>query len=107
LFHGASAITLVHGRSAGDRWQIGGNSVIVPARRHGQGFLDRRRDPLVGSVAGVDFLDLHVLAGAGDRDRTGMTSLEGWGSTIELHPHEGRAIARPETNPVIARFVLA
>ena len=25
-------------------------------------------------------------SGAGDRDRTGMTSLEGWGSTIELHP---------------------
>lgn len=24
--------------------------------------------------------------GAGDRDRTGMTSLEGWGSAIELHP---------------------
>ena len=24
--------------------------------------------------------------GAGDRDRTGTTSLEGWGSTIELHP---------------------
>ena len=30
--------------------------------------------------------DLQVLAGAGDRDRTGMTSLEGWGSTIELRP---------------------
>lgn len=26
--------------------------------------------------------------GAGDRDRTGMTSLEGWGSTIELHPRD-------------------
>ena len=26
---------------------------------------------------------------AGDRDRTGMTSLEGWGSTIELRPHDG------------------
>ena len=25
-------------------------------------------------------------SGAGDRDRTGMASLEGWGSTIELHP---------------------
>ena len=24
--------------------------------------------------------------GAGDRERTGMASLEGWGSTIELHP---------------------
>ena len=28
------------------------------------------------------------IAGAGDRDRTGMASLEGWGSTIELHPRE-------------------
>ena len=27
--------------------------------------------------------------GAGDRDRTGMASLEGWGSTIELHPQGG------------------
>ena len=26
------------------------------------------------------------MLGAGDRDRTGMASLEGWGSTIELHP---------------------
>ena len=26
--------------------------------------------------------------GAGDRDRTGMASLEGWGSTIELHPRD-------------------
>ena len=26
---------------------------------------------------------------AGDRDRTGMTSLEGWGSTIELRPRDG------------------
>lgn|GEM_PF-4014202 len=28
-----------------------------------------------------------INLGAGDRDRTGMASLEGWGSTIELHPH--------------------
>jgi DNA-directed RNA polymerase specialized sigma24 family protein len=36
--------------------------------------------------------------GAGDRDRTGMTSLEGWGSAIELHPrdHE-RATRGPST----------
>ena len=26
-------------------------------------------------------------AGAGDGNRTHTTSLEGWGSTIELHPH--------------------
>ncbi len=27
-----------------------------------------------------------VVPGAGDGDRTHTTSLEGWGSTIELHP---------------------
>ena len=27
---------------------------------------------------------------AGDGNRTRMTSLEGWGSTIELHPRDGR-----------------
>jgi hypothetical protein len=30
------------------------------------------------------------MRGAGDRDRTGMASLEGWGSTIELRPHAPR-----------------
>jgi hypothetical protein len=33
--------------------------------------------------------DLGFWFGAGDRDRTGMTSLEGWGSTIELRPRGG------------------
>lgn len=28
-----------------------------------------------------------ITLGAGDGDRTHTTSLEGWGSTIELHPH--------------------
>ena len=27
--------------------------------------------------------------GAGEGNRTLATSLEGWGSTIELHPHKG------------------
>ena len=31
-------------------------------------------------------IDLAFWCGAGDRDRTGTTSLEGWSSTIELHP---------------------
>jgi hypothetical protein len=31
---------------------------------------------------------------AGDRDRTGMTSLEGWGSTIELRPRDGGCTSR-------------
>jgi hypothetical protein len=31
-----------------------------------------------------------LQAGAGDGNRTHVTSLEGWSSTIELHPHNGR-----------------
>ena len=30
-----------------------------------------------------------LCAGAGDGNRTHVTSLEGWSSTIELHPHSG------------------
>jgi hypothetical protein len=33
--------------------------------------------------------DLEVLGGAGDGNRTRMTSLEGWGSAIELRPRYG------------------
>ncbi len=29
--------------------------------------------------------------GAGEGNRTLVTSLEGWRSTIELHPHSGRS----------------
>ena len=32
---------------------------------------------------------IHWLWRAGDGNRTRMTSLEGWGSAIELHPHAG------------------
>ena len=31
-----------------------------------------------------------LFAGAGDGNRTHVTSLEGWSSTIELHPHVER-----------------
>ena len=42
--------------------------------------------------------DAQECSGAGDRDRTGMASLEGWGSTIELHPRvvQGNSSARSE-----------
>ena len=30
----------------------------------------------------------HLRIGAGDGNRTHVTSLEGWGSTIELHPQD-------------------
>ena len=32
-------------------------------------------------------LQAQMQSGAGDGNRTHATSLEGWGSTIELHPH--------------------
>ena len=34
-------------------------------------------------------------SGAGDENRTRTTSLEGWGSTIELHPREAGSCYRP------------
>ena len=34
--------------------------------------------------------DLRFLVGAGEGNRTLMTSLEGWGSAIELRPHVRR-----------------
>src|SRR4051812_13463121 len=37
------------------------------------------------------------MGGAGDRDRTGMASLEGWGSTIELHPRNWREVIDPSS----------
>ena len=44
---------------------------------------------------------LKELFGAGDGNRTHVTSLEGWSSTIELHPHRsGRNSngGRPDVN---------
>jgi hypothetical protein len=45
---------------------------------------------------------------AGDRDRTGMASLEGWGSTIELHPR-GAPLSkqRKPVRIVVARSLMA
>ena len=37
-----------------------------------------------------DLSSRSVASGAGDGNRTRMTSLEGWGSTIELHPQSPR-----------------
>ena len=35
-----------------------------------------------------------MMYGAGDGNRTHATSLEGWNSTIELHPHVGVRMQR-------------
>ena len=40
--------------------------------------------------------------GAGDGNRTHTTSLEGWGSTIELHPH---ILATKNIIPIFRRIV--
>ena len=59
--------------------------------------------PQVGAVT----LTCGLSCGAGDRDRTGMASLEGWGSTIELHPHERppseRVLRGVSLMPAVAR----
>src|SRR5207302_5072918 len=43
--------------------------------------------------------DRRSYARAGDRDRTGMTSLEGWDSAIELHPRSRSRYPRGAGNP--------
>jgi hypothetical protein len=42
-------------------------------------------------VIGDHEADLRWNIGAGEGNRTLMTSLEGWGSTIELRPRSGKA----------------
>jgi hypothetical protein len=41
---------------------------------------------IVARRLGGTWLDLGFLVGAGEGNRTLMTSLEGWGSAIELRP---------------------
>jgi hypothetical protein len=53
--------------------------------------LSRPGSEVIKGAPGDSSSELVVLGGAGDRDRTGMTSLEGWGSTIELRPRSGLA----------------
>ena len=45
-------------------------------------------------AAGIPRSDQPLCRGAGDGNRTRMTSLEGWSSTIELHPREGTPSVR-------------
>ena len=46
----------------------------------------------------------HFTNGAGDGNRTHVTSLEGWGSTIELHPRINQWSWREELNPQPADY---
>ena len=45
--------------------------------------------------------------GAGDGNRTHATSLEGWDSTIELHPHGRRILSRQLRHNSIIPAVLS
>ena len=47
----------------------------------------RTRDLHLGKVALYQLSYYRAEAGAGDGNRTHVDSLEGWNSTIELHPH--------------------
>ena len=45
-----------------------------------------------------------ISIGAGDGNRTHVISLEGWSSTIELHPHNNKWSWREELNPQPADY---
>ena len=47
----------------------------------------------------IESLELAILGGAGDGNRNRMTSLEGWGSTIELRPRSGSRRRLQHTGP--------
>ncbi len=51
---------------------------------------------LIGTGGNVGDQVAAVRRRAGDGNRTRTTSLEDWGSTIELHPHAGRPYALGE-----------
>jgi hypothetical protein len=54
---------------------------------------DERR-PCKAGGRGTQGRDLDLCIGAGEENRTLMTSLEGWGSTIELRPRSDGALCR-------------
>ena len=56
--------------------------------RQGIGAVDetRTRDLHLGKVALYQLSYYRMCVGAGDGNRTHVASLEGWNSTIELHP---------------------
>src|SRR5271154_7240113 len=65
------------------------------------GFGDRRSSqlsyaPILTSTnrRSTRWRGLCQVFGAGDGNRTRTTSLEGWDSTVELHPHPGDAYER-------------
>ena len=54
----------------------------------------RTRDLHLGKVALYQLSYYRAEAGAGDGNRTHVASLEGWNSTIELHPQTFNGMER-------------
>ncbi len=52
------------------------------------------RSPRTAGGEGTQARDLGLCIGAGEGNRTLMTSLEGWGSAIELRPRSDCALCR-------------
>jgi hypothetical protein len=61
----------------------------MKAQWHVYGTAGRQRRSWQSPGQGSCFPELGFLVGAGEGNRTLMTSLEGWGSTIELRPRGG------------------
>ena len=60
-----------------------------------------RRAVLYPAELLVHILFINRIIGAGDGNRTHATSLEGWGSTIELHPHNNNHFCKTHYNNII------
>ncbi len=52
------------------------------------------------TAGGVHCINIDDFRGAGDGNRTHVTSLEGWSSAIELHPHESGAVDEIRTRDI-------
>ena len=90
-----SAATRTTGRTARP-------GVLVPAgSRHINGTEDQLRRAGDQATGKETSPDLRGYGGAGDGNRNRMTSLEGWGSTIELRPRA--APTRPGLRAGLAR----
>jgi hypothetical protein len=95
--HGSAlaAMIYLHGSPGADRIIADGLPVEFEADQDGNDWagpwhVHGTRTPSGGERKRADqdryAADLRRKGRAGDRDRTGMASLEGWGSAIELHP---------------------
>jgi hypothetical protein len=83
---------------SGDRCGHGAGLRFGPAERclqeaigHATGTKEGHGFLMAGWALVGTGLELGFLVGAGEGNRTLMTSLEGWGSTIELRPRSGTA----------------